>query len=263
MNFFLDSGAFSAWTKKTEINLDDYMQFIKDNKKMVTVYANLDVIGDPEGTWVNQKIMEDNGLSPMPIYHMGSSEKYLRKCMEYDYFALGAMAKASAPKRIAFLDYVFKTIAGKDGKPRNKTHGLGMTSFPLMMRYPFFSVDSTSWLMTGALGGIMVPRTKKGEWDYTKNPYKIAVSSSSPKIGKNQHFASLDKDMQSLVLRYIKEKGYKLGVLDAERGTEEAGLAVEHNQRMTLNAEYMLDFQKTVPKYPWAIKFTKSKQRIW
>ena len=55
INLFLDSGAYSAWSKGVTIDIDEYISFIKKNIKYITVYANLDVIGDPEATYRNQK----------------------------------------------------------------------------------------------------------------------------------------------------------------------------------------------------------------
>ena len=42
----LDSGAFSAWNAGKQIDIDKYIEFIRDNN--IDVYFNLDVIGDVE-----------------------------------------------------------------------------------------------------------------------------------------------------------------------------------------------------------------------
>ncbi len=44
VDVFLDSGAFTAWTKRVEIDIQKYIEFIKQNQDVLTVYANLDVI---------------------------------------------------------------------------------------------------------------------------------------------------------------------------------------------------------------------------
>ena len=44
VDVFLDSGAFSAWTRGMEIDIQKYIEFIKQNQDIITVYANLDVI---------------------------------------------------------------------------------------------------------------------------------------------------------------------------------------------------------------------------
>ena len=79
VNLFLDSGAFSAFTQGAEINIVDYIAFIKKNKKYIETYAVLDVIGSAEKTWENQRIMEKAGLSPLPCFHFGEGVKWLKK----------------------------------------------------------------------------------------------------------------------------------------------------------------------------------------
>ena len=48
VELFLDSGAFSAFTQKVTIDIQEYIAFIKEHEDIIDVYANLDVIGMPE-----------------------------------------------------------------------------------------------------------------------------------------------------------------------------------------------------------------------
>src|SRR5689334_21088468 len=72
---FLDSGAFGAWSKGRVIDIQEYIAYL-NHKDRFRVYANLDVIGDPEKTLENQKLMEAAGLSPLPTVHYGADDKY-------------------------------------------------------------------------------------------------------------------------------------------------------------------------------------------
>lgn len=47
----------------------------------------------------------------------------------------------------AWLDNCFSIITKK--KPLIKIHGFGVNAFWIWERYPFYSVDATSWLMGG------------------------------------------------------------------------------------------------------------------
>lgn len=141
---FLDSGGFSAFTKGVKIDIYEYIDFIKKIEDKITAYAVLDVIGDPVATAKNQGIMEEAGLNPVPVFHAFSDLKYLEDMVsKYDYIALGGLVPLARDKRrlAAWLDRCFSVI--KNGA---RVHGFGMTSFDMMMRYPFYSVDSTSWL---------------------------------------------------------------------------------------------------------------------
>jgi hypothetical protein len=140
VNLFLDSGAFSAFTKGATIDIQEYIAFIKENLDVIETYANLDVIGDPAGTLNNQKIMEASGLKPLPCFHYGEDIDYLEYYLsKYDYLALGGMVPISTGDLIPWLDSLFgEYICGPDGMPRIKIHGFGLTSLKLMMRYPWY-----------------------------------------------------------------------------------------------------------------------------
>lgn len=137
---FIDSGAFSSHTQGTSIDLDAYIAFLHELKP--EIYAGLDDMKDPQKTWDNQKIMEQAGLNPMPCFHMGENITWLEKYIEqYDYIALGGMVMNSNVD--SWLYKVWNTIITK--KPSLKVHGFGMTDQEIDMKYPFYSVDSSSY----------------------------------------------------------------------------------------------------------------------
>lgn len=141
---FLDSGGFSAFTKGAKIDIDNYIKFIKENENVLTVYAVLDVIGDFKGTMRNQHYMEKKGVNPLPVFHFGGDLNNLKSLVkDYDYIALGGLVPYARDKKKlkAWLDKCFSII-----KCDCKIHGFGMTGIEILKRYPFYSVDSTSWL---------------------------------------------------------------------------------------------------------------------
>jgi hypothetical protein len=218
INIFLDSGAFSAMTKKVVIDLDKYIDFIKEYQDKLEVYANLDVIGDAVGTWKNQKYMESKGLRPMPVFHsMFEDDEWLLKYMEdYDYIGIGGIAGTGFSKEnlTQRLDEIFeKYICPAPSRmPVVKIHGFGMTSFSLMLRYPWYSVDSTSWIITGRTGSILVPPVVDGKLSYSRPPIKVDVSNRSPNVSNPQnHLHSMSKGTRETILEYIRSKGYRLG----------------------------------------------------
>lgn len=294
MNLFLDSGAFSAWTQGVEIDIRDYIDFIKEHLDVLEVYANLDVIGlggkqpnrlTAEKTLENQKIMEEAGLSPLPCFHVGEPLEYLEYYIKnYDYIALGGMVGKQKSTLIPWLDMVFgKFICDKNGMPKVKVHGFGLTSLPLMLRYPWYSVDSTSWVMTSRMGSIYVPRYRGGNWLYDENSWKVAVSSRSPgKADAGKHIDTFSPKQKEIILEYIHEKGYKLGksrfekypqnheIKDNERWAEkkpkdkgasrlleiieEEGVSNRYQLRDEMNIIYFQDLEKSMPQWPWAFK---------
>jgi len=298
VDLFLDSGAFSAWTQNTEINIQEYIQFIKENKEVINVYANLDVIGvggkqpnelTAKLTLQNQRIMEKEGLKPLPCFHFGEPIKYLKHYIRnYDYLALG-VAGNSGSKLIPWCDELFsKHICDENGIPKIKIHGFAVTSLPLMLRYPWYSVDSTSWVVTGRMGSIYVPRYKVGKWIYDEQSWKVAVSNRSPnKKEAGQHIETIPPLQKKIILEYIHSKGYKLGVSEfkkvkcsyelkenekwaekkeknqTERLLEiikEPGISNKYQLRDEMNIIYFLDLEKSLPEWPWAFKKNESKK---
>jgi hypothetical protein len=279
INLFLDSGAFSAFTKNITIDIQEYIAFIKENQDVIEVYANLDVIGDPAGTLENQNIMEAAALNPLPCFHYGEDIQYLKYYLsKYDYLALGGMVPISTADLIPWLDTLFSEhICGADGLPKVKIHGFGLTSLKLMLRYPWYSVDSTSWVMTGRMGSVLVP--KRG--DYLTDPWKVAVSDRSPSKGEaGKHFKTFSPMEQEIIIQYLDSKGYKIGSSefrfenknykpiagerwhgpargDGSREVElvtEPGLSNDYMQRDELNIIYFLDLEAALPAWPWAFK---------
>lgn len=290
IELLLDSGAFSAWTQGVEIDIYAYIEFIKKYKDAIDVYVNLDVIGiggkqpndlTAKKTLENQRKMEKAGLDPLPVFHFGEPIKYLRGYVnEYDYIALG-VAGNSGNKLIPWLDNCFSNfICEASGHPKIKVHGFAVTSLPIMLRYPWYSVDSTSWVMTSRMGSIYVPKYRNNKWIYDENTWKVMVSTRSPtQKEKGKHIFTFSSKEREIILCYFEEKGFKLGrsefgiestkykLKDNERWYGKAkngkreiervielGLCNEYKQRDELNIIYFLDLEKSMPKWPWPFK---------
>lgn len=139
---FIDSGAFSAANSEKEINIDDYCRYIIDTG--VKTYAGLDVIGDAKATRKNTEYMiKEYGLNPIPTFHMGSSLEDLKELVhgQYSYVALGGLVFSS--NILNHCDAVWKYI--RTHNPQLRVHGFGLTNIDLMKRYPWYSVDSSSF----------------------------------------------------------------------------------------------------------------------
>lgn len=280
IDLFLDSGAFSAYAMKKEINITDYINFIKENEKHITVYANMDVIGDPEKTLENQKIMEAEGLSPLPCFHQGEDTKYLEHYVEnYEYICVGGMAskRFNYNTTIANLDTYFTLVCSSSGIPKVKVHGFGITAIPMVLRYPWYSVDSSTWVVFARYGKIIVPRRKNNVWVYdtTTNAYTVSFQN----LNSENHIYSLSPILQKDILDYIEEKGYCIGesklvtVKDGyvlkenevwankkENLVEKViirGLGNDYKLRDELNILYFLDLQASIPEWPTVFEHMK------
>lgn len=143
-DLFLDSGAFSVFTGKKTVNLDE---MIRDYKTLdsIKLKCGLDVIGDAEATKRNCLEMKEANLDVMPTFHYGESFEYLEYyCQNFSYVALDGVAQLKVHERLEeWLDSCFAYIKPYFNKV--KIHGFAITSYRLLMRYPFYSVDSTTW----------------------------------------------------------------------------------------------------------------------
>lgn len=280
ISIFIDSGAFSAKTQGVQIKVQDYIQFIKDNEQYIDLYANLDVIGDPKSTLHNQRIMERAGLHPMPVFHYGEDVSYLQRYLfKYDYIALGGLVGGTSKVISEWLDPLWSEyICDGNGLPKVKIHGFGLTSLRLMLRYPWYSVDSTSWVVTARLGSVYVPRFSEGKYIYDEDSWKVSVSSRSPdKKEQGQHIDTFTPGQREAILSYFESKGYVLGksefrkekdgyklkegerwfgkARDGYRELElvvEPGLSNQYILRDELNIIYFNDLEKSMPEWPWS-----------
>lgn len=206
VKIFLDSGAFSAFTKGVEIDMKAYCRYIQENRDIleeVDGYACasvLDGIGDPLKTYQNQKAMEALGVTPLPCFHYGEDEKYLDYyTANYPYITLGGMVPISTPQLYHWLDRIWeKHLVDGAGRPKVKVHGFGLTTMSLVERYPWYSVDSSSWVQIARTGGmVLYPDSRV-----------IAVSDRSPQRKvEGQHIDTLTPPQREQVERRLRELG--------------------------------------------------------
>lgn len=246
--------------------VDAYAEFIKAHESSLTLYANVDVIFNPKLSWEVQQYLEQEwGLNPLPVIHHGTQLYWLEKYLEkgYKYIGLGGRAQdASQIDYLSWADTSFNAICSQPSRlPLVKVHGFAVTAHPLMIRWPWYSVDSTSWLAFGGYGMVIYPLWKNGKWDYSKNYEVVKLSVRGNKqrthtaFGKISLQNSLKAETDKIFLRYIEEKGYVLGKSKLVNGKEviiEPGLCNDDKLRCELCALYFMDLVKYLPQWPWA-----------
>jgi hypothetical protein len=231
---FLDSGAFTAHTKGQEIDLPDYCNWIHRNFDLIEdqdgidMVAVLDKIGDAQGTYENQMQMESLGVKPIPCYHYGEDERYLEYYVaNYDYVSIGGMAFVSKPQLATWLDRLWGTyLCDGAGKPKTRVHGFAMTNPNLMIRYPWYSVDSSSWVQISAHGNIF----------FNAKPMNCSSDSPMRKL-HNQHLDTFAPMVTSHIDQQLVAMGY-----DPKR------LRDITYARWAFCAEAYTDFGRSIPK---------------
>jgi len=239
----LDSGAFSAFTKKTEINLNDYIKYIKDNLQYIDTYVNLDVIpgekdkkrtaDDAEAgaraSYQNLQKMKKAGLSPIPVFHRGERWFWLERMLQdrEPYIGLSpATNLCGASEARRWLDTCFTYLTDHKGKPLVKTHGFAMSSFPLMARYPWTTCDATSWAQTAAYGSILIPKFKNGKPNYKEAPLKHTISATDRDKGTpSDHFLLMGPSVRAMISNWL-ENEVGVTVLDCAHDYEARARAI-------------------------------------
>lgn len=203
---FLDSGAFSMYTQGIEVNLDQYADFIKTNQDIIHVASNLDQIGQGReaDTWTNQRYLEDLGVDVKPVFHVRDDDRWLRHYLKegYDYIFIGGMVPESTKWLKQRLDQLWGDyLTDARGRPIVRIHGFGLTVIDLMARYPWYSVDSTSWVLKGRYGML-----------YVQLPHRVVVvniSDRSPRAKDwDQHYDTLPRPQKDELDRIFAAKGF-------------------------------------------------------
>lgn len=266
---FLDSGAHSLRNKhlldeKTESfdfyrtqvfwdYVDSYAAFIKKYKRATDYYVNVDVIFNPKMSWEVLKYLEnEHGLNPVPVIHYGEDLKWVEKHLEagYKFLGIGGLGQeVSASIYTKWADKVYDIICNTpDGKPCVKTHGFAMTSYPLMTRYPWWSVDSASWVKIAAYGGIYVPKIYRGKFTFDDKPYVMAVSSESSALKDHSkpHFKKLTPRHRKIVEQWLEFIGVPLD-----------GVTTHYAYRNKVNLLFFEMLRKSIPPWPWSYRHKK------
>lgn len=200
---FLDSGAFSAFMLGSVIDINKYIEYIHANYDILEQCSVLDGIGDPKLTLQNQRYMESNGVTPIPCFHYGEDESYLTKYIDgYEYISLGGMVPVSTPQLYHWLDRIWQRyLVDSNGRARVKVHGFGLTRLRFLWRYPWYSVDSTSWQQAGSAGRLIMPPDGK----------TVAISNQSPSRRQaGQHYDTVSPIERSVLEAEVNQRGFDI-----------------------------------------------------
>lgn len=223
----LDSGAFSAWTRGETLDLGDYINFLKRYQFDVDTYINLDVIPGKRGiapttrevdyaaqaSLENYEAMLAAGLKPIPVFHYGENFRWLEKLMMLgaDYICLGGTVGLKTPLKRKFLDDCFTMLTNARGEPLVRVHGLGVTEAQFVMRYPWHSVDSTSWMIAPIYGNILIPAPMSGS--FSTQIWIGGGERQRGSISSSKNFENLSESAQQHVREFAAACGCTLSDL--------------------------------------------------
>ena len=293
-SLFFDSGAHSLWNThirgkdlakeetwefydsgEFELYLDSYVAFIKKYHHVIDHYASVDVIRHPERSWEVLQYLTNKGIKPVPVLHYGASVKELERHLEegYDMIGIGGVSQSDelTPKVVTeWCDKLFEVICPRSNGylPIAKMHGFAMTGRTLIQRYPWWSVDSTSWLKMSAYGRLYVPGFLRGEWAVRDQAHIVPVSSlrrdqkiiSKKKVevkvpsffGDTEVLDNLENNsraIKSLTLKWLDYTGVPVGSWNGDE--KEYGVVTSDKARSKANLIYFEHLRMAEPEWPW------------
>ena len=224
----LDSGAFSAWNAGANINLAEYTDYILQHLDGVDYVVNLDVIPGKPGQkkiplseversaaqgYENYYHLLDVGVPKdklIHVFHQNENFKWLERMLDdgMPYIGISPANDRTTHEKIMWLDEVMRYICNSKGEPIVKFHGFAVTSFRLMLRYPWTSVDSSTWAVVAGRGITFIPIKRAGKWDYTVDPIKVSMSQVT---AKKDHFEFQTHTIKKYVFEYLEEHNIPLG----------------------------------------------------
>lgn len=153
---FLDSGAFSAWSRGALLDIGAYCRYIHQYAGVLDVYANLDVIGDWRGSARNLDKMLAAGLRPIAVFHKGSPWNELDRLASLGLpLALGGLVgkgrSVTASNIQTYLDMCWRRL--RYHWPI-KVHIFGIVAQWVLERYPWYSADSSTALVSAGMGRV-------------------------------------------------------------------------------------------------------------
>lgn len=256
---------------------DKLASFIKRVEGTGVLTTTVDVITNPEKTWeVQQYFEKEHGVFPVPVLHYGTPLKWLDKYLEtgkYDLIGLGGLGQHVKPHHYPkWADQVFVRICPESNGyvPIVKTHGFAMTSWTLMRRWPWWSVDSATWIKLAAYGWIIVPKWVEGKgFQYDSPPLQINVSRKggsakwkfwwrvgikTPSQIKDRHIDNAKLFLKENVERWLEHIKLPMGSYKAN-GTDIdiEGVASHFKSRAVANLIYLKHFEQSRPEWPYPL----------
>lgn len=235
IKLMLDSGAFSAWSRNGSIDLKAYIAYVKRNERYLYSYVTLDVLAagveskrtrasleaGAEASYRNHCEMKAAGLKPIPVYHQGESFSHLERMLKdgEPYIGISTRKDIMVDGQRSFLDRVYTMLTDKEGRPIVKTHGFGITSPQLLLRYPFYTVDSTSWVLGPGFGKLLIPPKIGGEYRYDRLPAAVVVSGvpQSSKSSEARQYQGMGQAERKAVEEYLATLGMSVTQCRASR----------------------------------------------
>lgn len=187
--------------------ISQYVGYVQQHRKEWDWYVSFDYTHDAQICWDMQMFLEKQGIRPVPVYHSGQDTEWFERYCKAGYKIIGiggtVQRRGYAGIRHA-LDQIFDIAV----KYNVKLHGFGITSLSLMLMYPWYSVDSASWVKVAAYGSVLHVDEQRGivsEMHFTDRNAS----------GKTK-YAHMPRELRREVGKEIEANGFKVKDLQTD-----------------------------------------------
>lgn len=232
IKMMIDSGAHTFHAKEEEYKnkplsfWDDYLQryvdFIRANRKYIFSCVELDIahiVGFDKVDYFREKYFEplrNEGILVCYVWHEYDGEKHWREmCEKYDYVGFSLTNSNLNERQITqMMNYARRCGA--------LVHGFAVTRIDIMSKVPFFTGDSTTWLVGTQYGelnwfdGRKLKRVKKDKWkrEYLNKFVSIGANAELMKQENPYELIRINlitfKQAETYIRKRIRGKSYWL-----------------------------------------------------
>lgn len=182
VHLFIDSGGYTYRVdpKYSEYSIQDwenhiakYLRWVEKNKEYIFAIANLDIEGVVDPAQIDEwnrtyfePFMLRTGIPVCFVWHYDSVNTWDFYCKRYPYVGLSSVSEGSGENDIA----EYKSFLRVAERNETLVHGFGMTKTALLTQLPYYTSDSTTWLVGLQYGeinywnGTRMSRLKKDKW---------------------------------------------------------------------------------------------------
>jgi hypothetical protein len=234
LQLMIDSGAHTFIEKEEEYTdkepeywekyLSDYSKFLLENKEHIYAAVELDIEGLVGEAKVEEwrekyfKPLEEAGINIIYVWHTIRGEKqWEQMCKRFKYVGF------SYKKDLEMLTPSFLQRMFNIAKRHNTlVHGFAVTGLEMMEKYPFKTVDSTTYLVGTQYGelnyfdGRKMTRLKKNKWKTLYKNKLIRLGANWELAGREQPYELVRinvltfLEVEKYVRRRLKNKSYWL-----------------------------------------------------
>lgn len=209
VKFFIDSGAHTYQNDPKyadydieywEQHLQRYLKWVEKNRDMIFAIANFDfenVVGAEKVKEWNEKYFEPfmlrTGIPVCFVWHQNSYYDWDFYCKRYPY--VGFSSVNTEGEAIELKEYMDRLRIAENND--TLVHGFGMTRTSMLTQLPFYTADSTTWLVGLQYGeinywtGSKMTRLKKDKWKGSMLSQLVSLGFDEEKL--------LSEDVEELI----------------------------------------------------------------